>query len=93
MKKIICEINLFSFKQKVFLIDEDNKENQIATVHFADGGIDRQLLALGEEYEVNHYHLFGVTPLVEKIADKMQNPEVSTYSMRSVNNDIIVEVN
>ena len=93
MKKIICEINLFSFKQKVFLIDEDNKETQIATVHFANGGIDRQLLALGEEYEVNHYHLFGIPQIANKIAEQMRNPEVSTYSMRSINNDIIVEVN
>lgn len=93
MKKLVLELNLFSFKQKVYLYDEsDNSSTEVKIIHMKDG-IDTELLALGEELGINHYHLFGVSPLVEKIANKMQNPEVSTYSMRNTKNDIIVEVN
>lgn len=89
MKKVFCEIHLFSLDQNVLLVDTD--ENLIRTYCNAEINSIPSVIcaAIGENPEYNHVVLSGNKVMAQAVAE-----DVAAYSKKyySFDNEIEIEV-
>lgn len=86
MQYIAVHINLFSLKQPIYLI-KDNDPELIAAVSIND--IDSAVAGICQKYSANNVKLFGEEKYIENIGKKITNFAKQNYSI----DNLVVEVN
>lgn len=86
MQYIAVHINLFSLKQPIYLI-KDNEPMLIGAVSIND--IDSAAAGLCKKYNAQNIKLFGEEKYIKKIGKKIINFAKQNYSIEN----LIVEVN
>lgn len=91
MKKIYCEIGLFSSNFPIWIIDTKTGEKEWAGEAFTPQFIPLQISAIADKYGIKNIHLFGVEKYVYNFVNEIQEVARNKYNYND--NYYEIEVN
>lgn len=91
MKKICCEINLFSSNFPIWIIDTMTGEKELAGDALVPQFIPSHISAIADKYGIKNIHLFGVEKYVYNFVNEIQEVARNKYNYND--NYYEIEVN
>ena len=86
MKRIIGVFKPFSFKQKLFVYEDDNK---IDSLEVSIEDLKNAVFMLSEKYEIDTVDLSGPKQYVRGLSKQLEEAETKKYNKNSITFNII----
>lgn len=85
--KILCNLNLFSLNQIIYLVDNNEKVKEIATVSMTQ--IPKAINELCNEYSVNKVIMSGYGVYAKEISKDITEYNLSHYNNHNIEIEVI----
>lgn len=87
MLTIVCNLNLFTLNQTVYLCDGQGKQEAIINTNISR--LAENIVTACYQYDVIHIHLYGANAFANKLATDIKKERLVKYASQ----DLIIEVN